>query len=224
MRNALRTLPILLLLLGLEAAALYGQTAGNASGGSTILWSPPRIGWPDELPPSTVPQEMIGTLHVADMRIILEDTALENAQKHFGGPIGSRGDAGEAEGWLCLHGSDSNGPWIFWLTSGEIDGPAIDGFQWRRLSAGEAPDRRCHTLPLGNSRIELPIPIRLGTSETEARRTLGRPTFARGKLLIFCHEHQTIIDRENYTVSNNIAVVLRDGVVWAIQVAKSTSN
>ena len=224
MRITIHASSIMLLCLILYSTEFFAQTQRNGPGKDAILWSPPKMGWPDQLPRPTVPKEMIGSLRVANMPIILEETTLEGVQKRLGGTLGSRGDAGEAEAWLCFCGSDSEGPWIFWLTSGELDGPAISGFQWRSLSPGERPDRRCRQLSLGSGRIELPLAIHLRMTEMETRRILGIPTIVRGKLLIFSHEHKQVIRGETYSVSNDIAVALRDGVVWAIEVAKSTSN
>jgi hypothetical protein len=203
--------------------ACLAQTASKVSD-KTVIWSPPKINWPDDMPRATVPKEMIVSLRVADMPIILEDTKLEDAHMRFGGKIGSRGDAGDAEGWLCLHGTDTDGPWIFWLTSGEVDGPAIDGFQWRRLSPNEVPDHRCRLIPQGKEGIKLPIAIRLGITEQEVKQLLGQPSYTRDKTLIFSHEHHKLINKEPYTVSNDVAVVLRDGMVWAMEVASSTSD
>lgn len=203
--------------------ACSAQTTGRPSA-KTIIWSPPKVGWWDNMPRPTIPKEMIGALKVANLPIVLEDTKLEDAQKRFGGTIGARGDAGESLGWLCLYGSDNDGPWILWLTSDEIDGPYVGGFQWRRLSLHERPDRRCTRLPEGKGGIQLPIALHPGMTTVDVQKVLGRPTVARGNTLFFCHEHQKVIRKENYTVSNNVAIVLRDGVVWAIEAAKTTSD
>lgn len=167
---------------------------------------------------------MIGTLRIANMPIVLGETKLQTVQRRFGGTLGSRGDAGDAEAWLCLYGSDSEGPWIFWLTSGEIDGPAIGGFQWRSLSRKEGPDRRCRFLPQAKGGIELPLAIHPGLNEAEVRQILGSPTVVRGKTLIFSHEHRMVIHGETWTVSNDVAVFFVDGAVRAIEVAKTTSD
>ena len=147
-----------------------------------------------------------------------------DAQKRFGGTIGDRGDAGDAIGWLCLDGSNKNGPWILWLISGEINGPTIGGFQWRRLSPGETPDRRCSRIPDDKGGIELPIALHFGMTEAEVQKLLGRPTVTRSKTFFFSHEHEAVIDKEKYTVSNDVAVVFRGGRLWEIEVVKTTSN
>lgn len=212
------------ILLTVTHCVSFAQIGSNSRIAKTLIWTPPEIGWWDNMPRPTVPKEMIGALRVGSFSIVLEDTKLEGAQKTFGGKIGSHGDAGDAEAWLCLHGRDANGPWIIWLTSGEIDGPAIGGFQWRHLSPNQAPDRRCNLLPLDNGGIELPIALHLGMAEAEVQKVLGQPTVSRGKTQFYLHEHQAVIDKENYTVSNDVAIIFREGKVWVIEAAKTTGN
>lgn len=168
---------------------------------------------------------MIATLLVAGMPVTLEETKVEDVRERLGGTIGSQGDASEALAWLCFHGGDKTGRWMLWLTSGELAGlTIIDGFDWSRLSAGGIPDHRCRSLPKNSDGIELPIQLHLGMTEQEVRQTLGAPSDIRNKTLIFNHEHKTVIRNEPYTVSNNVSVVFRSGVVWAIEVARTTSN
>lgn len=168
---------------------------------------------------------MISSLRIANLPVILETTKLEDAQKRLGGAIGSRGDGGDSEAWLCIHGSDQDGPWIFWLTSGEIEGLTyISGFQWRHLSDSETPDRRCSLLPQDKGRIELPDTLHPGMTEAEARKVLGRPSLAQGNLLIYCHEHQKIIHKLPYSVENTIGIVLHSGVVQEIDAVKISSS
>jgi hypothetical protein len=159
------------------------------------------------------------------MRIILEKTKLEDVRKRFSGVLGYRGDASQALAWLCLFGNDASGGWVFWPTSGEMGGTSvIDGFQWRRLSSHERPDHRCRLLPSESGGVQLPISLHLGSSEEEVRHLLGRPTWSRGNLMIFDHEHSVIIRQENWIASNTVAFLIRDGSVWAIEASKITSN
>jgi hypothetical protein len=205
-------------------SACSAQTISSTSSGKTVIWVPTKIDWPEQNFSPTVPREMIGALRVADFPVILEETELEGARKRFGGTIGSRGDGGESEAWLCLHGSDESGPWIFWLTSGELDGPAIMGFQWRRLSLNETPDRRCSVLPPDHGGIELPLTLHLGMTEADMRKIMGKPSFVSGKKFIYCHEHQEMIHNLPYTAENMIAIVLRGGTILAIEASKATTN
>lgn len=200
------------------------QTPAAKPAAKTVVWSPPGTDWPHNMPPPTVPKEMIGSIRIANFPILLEKTTLEDARRHFKGTTGSHGDASEAEAWLCLTGTGANGPWIFWLQSFEINGATIGGFQWRSLSPNQTPDHRCKLLTKEAGRIELPLALHPGMAESEVRKILGPPTALRGKTLIYCHSLQEIIDKQTYDVANNIAVVLRDGVVQTIEVVKSTTN
>jgi hypothetical protein len=79
-------------------------------------------------------------------------------------------------------------------------------------------------IPEGEGGIELPIALRLGQTEMQVRKILGKPTVRYGSTLIFCHEHEVTVRKEPFTVSNLVAVALRGGVVWAIQVSKDTEG
>jgi hypothetical protein len=61
-------------------------------------------------------------------------------------------------------------------------------------------------------------------TEAEMRKIVGKPSFVSGKTLIYSHEHQETIHDLAYTVDNMIAIVLRDGIVSAIETSKSTVN
>ncbi|MGD0696810.1 MAG: hypothetical protein ABSB82_18500 [Terriglobia bacterium] len=76
----------------------------------------------------------------------------------------------------------------------------------------------------GEGGIELPIALRLDLTEMQVRKILGKPTVRYRSTLIFDHEHQETIRNEPATVSNTVAVALRDGVVWAIQVWKDSTS
>jgi hypothetical protein len=206
-----------------SACAGPAQMATNGRTLPRVLWAPLQVDWGQELHASTVSKEMINGLKIAGYPIILEETKLGDAQKRFGGEIGSRGDAGTAEAWLCLRGNDRVGPWMFWLSSFEIDGPTVGGFQWRRLASNETADPRCQIIGKNND-IQLPLAIRLGTTERDLRRIMGKPSAVRGGTLIFCHDYKVVIDKQNYDASNSVGVELRDNAVWAIIVEKSTVN
>lgn len=190
------------------------------------IWAPQPLWKFDDraLPKATVPKEMIASLRVSGVTITLEeDSELEALPRMFGGEIGSQGDAADSLGWLCLYGSDSAGPWVLWLESGEIDGPYVGAFQWRRVSRSAQFDERCSALP-DTSEVKLPIGLGLGSSEAKVIRILGRPTSRRGNTLLYEHEHDKLIRGEQFFSSNVVIVALRGGVVWAIQVAKTTTN
>lgn len=201
------------------------QTAKSRPGKGMVIWSPPEIDLFDRLPPATVPRMMISSLKVAGIPIVLEESKLEDVQKQFGGTIGDHGDAGDSLAWLCFHGDDGSGPWIFWLTSGEMGGlSVIDGFRWSRLAPDERPDNRCRLLPRENNKIELPFALHLGLTGQEIQKILGQPTLVRRNFLLFEHEHPTVIRKDPYTVLNTLVVVLQDNRVQTIDVYKSTMN
>jgi hypothetical protein len=144
-------------------------------------------------------------------------------QVMFGGTIGHVGDAGEWFQWLCLHGADDTGPWVLWLESGEIDGPYVGGFEWARVPRSSQFDERCAALP-DASKVELPIQLRLSTPEASVLQLLGQPTFRKGNVLAYEHEHNETIRGEPFISDNGVYVGIREGVVWAINVWKTTSN
>ena len=112
---------------------------------------------------------------------------------------------------------------MLWLESGEIDGPCVGGFQWRRASRSAQFDERCSTLS-DTSEVELPSDLSLGISEEKVIRVLGRPTSRRGNTLLYEHEHDGLIRGEQFFSSNVVIVALRGRVVWAIQVSKTVTN
>ena len=146
----------------------YGQASpdrGKDQAGA--VWGPPQVELFEVQPQPTVPKEMIGGLNVASWPIVLEETELIAAQKHFGGTIGSRGDASEAIAWLCLYRHDKGASWVLWLESSEIDGPTIGGFQWQELDNHSEMDERCQPLKGNNASLSLPLALRLGMRETD---------------------------------------------------------
>jgi hypothetical protein len=82
---------------------------------------------------------------------------------------------------------------VLWLESGEIDGGSVGSFQWRRVGPNTRFDKRCRMLPRTNSRIKLPIPLHLGTTETEALQILGQPTARHGDTLLYVHERDDFV-------------------------------
>lgn len=205
---------ITLALLLVATAAAFAQSAG-------VVWQPPTLDLPDSLPKANISKEMITTLRIENVPIVLEKTQLTNVAEILGGTIGSRGDASEALHWLCFHGSDANGRWALWLESDELGGGAVDGFALQQIPKKAKIDRRCATKEV---RVDLPIRLAIGLTETEARGVLGAPTTKYRNTLVFDHEHEEKIRNELFTASNTVYVVLQSGVVSAIQVWKITSN
>src|SRR5205823_2702225 len=137
---------------------------------------------------------------------------------------GHSGDAGNYLEWLCLHGTDGTGQWVLWLEGGEIHGGTVGGFQWRSVSATAGFDKRCSLLSKANGEITLPVSLRLGTTESEVLRTLGKPTLRQGDKLLFVHEHNETIQGEPYTSTNALSIIIRHGVVWAMETWKTTAS
>jgi hypothetical protein len=168
---------------------------------------------------------MVTGLKVGGWPVTLETTELVAAQKHFGGVLGHRGDASEALGWICLYLLDGTVPWVLWLYSGEIDGPAIGGFQWQQLESGARMDRRCRTLDMKTGTVELlPSPLRLGMTAVQVERILGKPSGKYRDRLFYDHEQNLTIRNEPYTLDNDVLIVFRNGQVWAIEANHTTQS
>ncbi len=191
--------------------------------GKAVVWEPPLlIGPTEELPKGSVPKDMVTRLRISDLTVVLDETKLTAVAAHFGNTIEHRGDAATSLGWVCFQGSTGQGRrWVLWLMSSEINGPAIGGFQWRLVPPLAQVDRRCRILPAAKGRIELPIPIRVGMTERELLRVLGQPTRTRKERLLYSHEKELSNQNESYKEINLLAVLPRDGTVWAIEVWKS---
>ncbi|MHB8653736.1 MAG: hypothetical protein ACYDA9_07645 [Terriglobia bacterium] len=168
---------------------------------------------------------MITTLRVAMVSVVLEETELTDVQRRLGGTIVTSGDASTANAELCFYGTDANGRWGLSLDSGEMGGLRwIDSFTLQRLSPNAKTDSRCRIMRQNEGGIELPIALRLGLTEREVVRILGKPTMRYHRTLIFYHEHEATSHGEPYSVLNLVAVALRGGVVWAIEVSKDSET
>jgi hypothetical protein len=208
----------------ITCAATAQNVGGSPGSVSPLIWEPPTLEFPDKLPRPTVPKVMITTVRLGNVQIALEETTLNDAQTRLGGDMGQKGDASEALEWLCFYGTDTNGQWALWLESSEMGGATVDGFALQRLNRDAKADRRCRMLRQNDGRVELPVPLRLGMSEAQVRNLLGKPTAKYRNTVMFDHEDQETVRSEPFTTSNTVAVALRGGVVWAIQVWKTTSN
>jgi len=209
--------------IALATLPLFAQAPPRSHSGREVFWAPPSIDLPDEHPDSNVRREIVGSIQVGAKTIVLNKTPRAAAQKLLGGTVGMQGDAADWEAWLCYYGGDARGPWVLCLSSSEVDNENVDGFQWMSLSPGQHPDRRCKLIS-GDNAIKLPIDLRLGMSDSEVRRVLGKPTLAAGNLLEYSHEHHKIINKLDFTVTNDVNVVLEAGKVRTIQVWRSVMN
>ncbi|HTW60748.1 MAG TPA: hypothetical protein VMD55_03010 [Terracidiphilus sp.] len=205
--------------------AALGQGLGSAgSEGGLLVWGPPKAEWPDALPKPTVTTDLVEGLRIGGWPVKLEETKLVEAQEHFGAIVGSRGDASGALAWLCLRGSDDGGLWALWLYSGEIDGPAIGGFQWQRLSPDLRLDRRCKFLDSRHGSVELPFQLRLGMAEAQVEAEIGPPSGRYRDSAVYSHEHSLTLHGEPYTVSGDILITYRSGKVSTIAANHTTSD
>jgi hypothetical protein len=189
----------------------------------SLVWEPPPV---TEFPASvkpTVRKQMIASLRVSDLPIVLEKTEMAAVQKKPGGSMGSRGDAGSALQWLCFHGVSANGKWVLWLMSGEIDGPSIGGFRWQKVAEGRGFDARCQAFT-GDGVVVLPAAIRPGVPEGDVLHAFGQPSWKSSNTLFYLHEHDESIHNQPYTEMNTLKVLVRDGIVWSIEVWKSTTS
>jgi len=212
-----------LALLCLLACNSSAQNTSRKTVAATAIWEPRSIEFPWDSK-STVAKEMITALRVSGQRIVLEHTNLEAVRKHTGGTIGHNGDGGDSLSWLCLHGTGRQGDWALWLMSGEMDGGAVGGFLWQHVDRNAQFDTRCQVLTEGRGSIELPIALKLGTTEAGVEHILGQPTARLGNALLYQHRHEEIIHNAPYTSMNTLAVILHQGKVQAIEVWKSTTS
>ncbi len=189
-----------------------------------IIWGPPNLKLPSTFPKPSIKSEMIKGLKIGGWPVTLEKTELAEAHKHFGAVIGGRGDASEALAWICLRGNDDQGAWAMWLYSGEIDGPAVGGFQWQKVSPDMQFDRKCKLLDGQKGNVELPNHLTLGMSEADVLARLGRPSGMSHNLAISSHEHNVTIHNEPYTVDNDVLIEYSEGKVSTIEVNHTTAN
>jgi len=210
--------------LVLIACSAFAQRSQRTQGSHpNKVWEPPDWNFPESVKAS-VSKEMFSAFHVAGYEVALEETSMKDAQTHLGGEIGQKGDAGDAVEWLCFHGADERGTWVLWLESGEIDGGYVGSFQWRRIVKGAVFDPRCRDLGHRESQIKLPLPLALGANKSEVLKALGEPSLKDDEQLIYLHEHDSTISSEPFTTSNIVIVRLENGIVWAIQVSKTSSS
>jgi hypothetical protein len=208
----------------LLASSAFTQTVSQSHAAKAI-WDPPEWNFPQGVK-ATVPKEMVSTFRVSGYDITLEKTSMKDIQLRLWGVIGEKGDASDASEWLCFHGADAKGGWVLWLVNGEIDGSSVGSFQWQRLSNRDVLDTRCHLLPKVGSVIQLPLSLQLGTKSSEVLKSLGPPTWKTGGRLIYLNEHEAggTSAEDPFISSNIVVIVLRNGIVCAIQVSKTTSD
>ncbi len=222
-RTILMATTILIATLMVAAWAAKGQApAGQGGDPAGAILGPPSIESPIVRFAPTVAKEMVKGLNIANWPIDLEKTDLIAAEEHFGGTIGSRGDAGDALAWLCLYRHDTGGSWVLWLESSEIDGATIGGFQWQQLDDDSVAEGRCQRVKGENVSFNPPRALRLGMKEAEVVKELGQPSMRKGETAVYEHEHNITIHSEPYSVTNIVTITYQNGRVWAVAVTHST--
>jgi hypothetical protein len=211
MINGTKRVTVLWLLM----CVAYGQTGRQ----EVLVWEPPLLFTAtDEIPKGTVAKDIVRDLQVSDKTVVLEETKLVDIQAHFKAVVGNRGDAGDYLEWLCFYSANNN--WVLWLTGGEIDAGAISGFQLQIVPAKAQIDGRCRQLT--DSAVTLPNGIRLGMPERDLSHIMGQPTKRQGQRFLYVHEEVQTIRKQPYTETNVVVVNIRNGVVSAIAVSRST--
>ena len=208
--------------LGIVVLLLFASDAfGQRKELTLVPWAPPAdLDFPSALPRPTVPQPMVTALRLGTMSIRLDRTELAAVREQLGGELGRRGDAGSTLRWLCYGGEDTTGRWALWLTAGEIDGPTIGSFEWRRVAANARFDPLCTLLPKGATVTLSPAYLHLGMSQSEVFHHMGTPTVHHGDMLDYEHAHK----EKAFDFSNSVAVRFVSGIVDSILVAVTVSN
>lgn len=215
------------MMMGYQAILLAISIAMAAQTGmrpNVPIWAPPSIESPPEWPHSTIQKPMITGITVAGFPIRLEYTQLDVVAKRLKVATGHQGDASEFLAWLCLQGNDRQGPWGLWLTSSEIDGPMIGGFQLEHLTPGAALDSRCGSFNDPSRSISLPIPIQLGMTEAQVQAVLGKPSSRYGETSIYVHERDLQLHGESYSADNSVILSYKNGVLWRVVVDYTISS
>lgn len=188
------------------------------------IWEPPGFELPSQFPKPTKPKPIITSLKVSGISIRLEHTHLDTVGRSLQAPVGSRGDASEALGWVCLYGRDDKGLWGLWLMSGEIDGPAIGSFQWQRFPSDAMFDHRCKFVPDSAHAIDLPVHIRLGMTASQVESAIGTPTSKFQNIQVFSHEHSLTSKGEPYSADNGVFIRYDNDTVSAMLVNYTISS
>ena len=94
---------LVLAILFVSTCAAVAQNSGDSVGrNAPTIWEPPTLDFPDTAPEPTIPKLMISSLRLANMKIILEETELEDVETGLGGESGQSGDASNFVQWLCF--------------------------------------------------------------------------------------------------------------------------
>jgi hypothetical protein len=214
----------LILLLTAIAQKSSGSGAGH-KGQEKVTWAPPQIPITSKNEGWTKPKVMVAALRADGLSVELEQTDIKAASKRYGAIIGHEGDAGDFFQWLCFVGGREEQRWVLWLGSGEIDGDRVSDFSIKHIASDTEVDSRCRALSRSfEEPTTSPSTLRLGMSELELTLELGEPTVKAGDFLFYAHRHDLKLHNEPYTLMNTVTIEIKNGVVSAIRVWKSTQS
>jgi hypothetical protein len=206
------------------ACLARGQNKQPLEAPQPAVWAPLQLPGFEEEAKSVKPNELVSALQINHQHISLEQTTLAELGKQYRAEIGHQGDASEFLQWVCLTGMTDGQRWVLWLESGEIHGGNLGGFQLRRIGGQVKLDTRCRTINAPASISTMPNMLTVGMRERDVVKVLGTPTARKPNFLYFEHHRKIVIRGEPYDIVNTVTLVLRDGVVWAFEVWKTTSS
>jgi len=187
-------------------------------------WQPPQVLWPRGVL-ATVPNVLLREFNLGSVRIRFNETTLATVGDTFpGGRYGQSGDAGDYLRWLCYVSGAGAERSVLWLQSDEMGGGTwVMGFALQQVPETASVDSRCANLPASGSALQLPKPLRLGTTRSEVVRLLGPPSYEHGDTLAYAHEHhvpppQGKAGAYGYDVTSEVDLVLSGDRVMSLQV------
>jgi len=225
--RALYVAIIALALVSITIAQESSDSTASHKRRETVAWAP--VDFPLFIPKRdwTKPRMMVSSLRAGGLSVNLEHTNMKETSRRYGAKLGQSGDASEFIQWLCFVGGREEQRWALWLTSGEIDGDVVSDFSIKRIGPDAKVDSRCKSLLTNlEEPTTSPSQLRLGMSASDLTLALGEPTAKRGDFLYYAHHHDLKLHNEPdpFTLMNTITLEVKDGVVIAIKVWKSTQS
>ena len=215
------------LFVSLLLTAIAVESTQSASGHEErerITWAPAKFPTFNPKKEWTKPKVMVTSFRAEGLIVELEKTDIRQTAKRYQAELGSGGDAADFYQWLCFVGG-SKERWALWLGSGEIDGDHVSDFSVKRIDSKADVDSKCKPLlSVSGELVTSPSKIRIGMSESDLRLTLGEPTARRGNFLYYAHSHGLKLHDELYTLMNTVTIEIKNGVVTAMSVWKSTQS
>ena len=189
-----------------------------------ITWSPAKFPIFSPKKEWTKPKVIVTSLRADGLIIELEKTDIQETAKRFQADLGYEGDAADFFQWLCFVGG-SKERWALWLGSGETDGGHVSDFSIMRIDPNADVDSKCKSILSGpEDPVTAPNKVRLGMSESDLTLALGETTARSGNFLYYAHSHDLKRHNEAFTLMNTVTIEVKNGVVTAIKVWKSTQS